>query len=96
MGHAIEDVLCLLQESDIFSLGVLLWEVWSGRAPWPGLSPPQLGRVLVQTGQRLPLTNQHCLIAPVLKTCFGAPVTRLPAAQVSLLLEIRITVDHSI
>ncbi len=61
---------------------MLLWEVWSGTHPWPGLTPPQLGRVLIQNGQRLPLTNNHTHITPVLKSCFGPPGARLPAAQV--------------
>ena len=72
----------IMQESDIFSLGVLLWEMWADHPPWPGLTASQLGRVLIQDGQRLPLTNNHIPMAPILKSCFGPPVARLPATQV--------------
>ena len=68
----------LLQDSDVYSLGVLLWEAWSGECPWPDLSPPQLGRVLVEEGQRLPLTKKHFVISHILESCFGPPMERLP------------------
>jgi len=66
----------------MFSVGVVIWELWATTPPWPGLTPPQLGRVLVRDGQRLPISSKHSLVAPLLKTCFGPPMARLPAAQV--------------
>ena len=72
-----------MQESDMFSVGVVIWELWAATPPWPGLTPPQLGRALVRDGQRLPISNKHNLVALLLKTCFGPPMARLPAAQVN-------------
>ena len=69
------------QDNDVYSLGVLLWEVWSGACPWPDLSPPQLGKVLVEEGQRLPITKTHFVISHILDSCFGLPVDRLPAEE---------------
>ena len=70
-----------IQDNDVYSLGVLLWEVWSGVCPWPDLSPPQLGKVLVEEGQRLPITKSHFVISHILDSCFGPPVDRLPAEE---------------
>ena len=70
-----------LQHNDVYSLGVLLWEVWSGACPWPDLSPPQLGQALLEDGKRLPITRQHYVIAHLLESCFGEPTKRLPVEQ---------------
>ena len=61
----------LLQACDVYSFGVLAWEVWEGEEPWAGLSLKDIWRVVVIEGQRLPIQGNH--ITPLLEKCLRSP-----------------------
>ena len=70
----------LLQACDVYSFGVLAWEVWEGEEPWAGLSLKDVWRVVVREGQRLPIQGNH--ITPLLDKCLGSPSQRVSITEV--------------
>lgn len=72
----------LFQCSDVYSLGVLVWEVWGGGVPWEGWTPPQLCVAVAERGERLPVGDQHRLVAEILRSCFAEPSVRPSVCEV--------------
>lgn len=82
-GLSMHAICSHTQASDVYSLGVLLWELWGQEKPWPGLTPPDLGKVVVDQGHTLDISKKHQEILPILKCCFCLPFGRLAVEQVS-------------
>ena len=72
----------LLQTCDVYSFGVLAWEVWREEEPWAGLSPKDVWRVVVREGQRLPIQGNQITLAPLLEKCLGSPSQRVSITEV--------------
>ena len=45
------------EKSDVYSYGVLLWEIWDRGVPWRGLQPMQIMRKVVDKRERPPLPS---------------------------------------
>ena len=77
-------------ESDIYSLGVVLWEILTLRKPWDGLTSPQIATKVVALKQSLPLPAEGelrdaelRLLRNVAAACLSvSPEERPTAAQV--------------
>lgn len=65
----------------MYSVGVVLWELWSGREPWEGLYGQGLHRVLVVEKQSLPLGEEHRDIAQLLRSSFSPHPEHRPSAK---------------
>ena len=55
----------------MYSVGVVLWELWSGKEPWVGLYGQGLHQVLVEEKRTLPLGQEHGEIAQLLQVTFS-------------------------
>ena len=71
------------QACDVYSLGVLMWEVWEEEQPWAGLSPVEVCQVVAREGQRLPINRDQNVLAPLLDKCLGPPSQRASITHVS-------------
>ncbi|GIL85726.1 hypothetical protein Vretimale_13165 [Volvox reticuliferus] len=73
-------------KADMFSLGVLLWEMLMGRRPWEGLVNPLAVALMVSyNGARLSLSDlgdDHCppKLARLIHACWERDPARRPAA----------------
>lgn len=76
-------VVTMWQACDVYSLGVLMWEVWEEEQPWAGLSPVEVCQVVAREGQRLPINRDQNVLAPLLDKCLGPPSQRASITHVS-------------
>jgi len=81
--------------SDIFSLGVIMWEILSFKIPWEGTSPWTIGDK-VKRGERLPYTYDASICqrasydsyVALMNRCWSAdPLSRPTAENVALALK---------
>ena len=72
-----------MQEADVYSLGVVLWEIWSGNEPWEGLHGQELYCTIVKEKRTLPLSLEHSGIAQLLRLMFNKPDHRPNIKQVA-------------
>ena len=65
--------------ADVYSFGVIVWELWTGCVPWAGKSVFEVMTAVVQ-GQRLALpescSNAHPTVACITEKCMGAEDAR--------------------
>ena len=68
----------------MYSLGVLLWELWCEQEPWGEMPATEICKNVVGLGHRLPLTEKHKDIEEVLQHCFSQPDDRPDPRKVPL------------
>ena len=68
-----------LQACDVYSFGVLAWEVWEGEEPRAGLSLKDVYRVVVREGQILPIQGN---LAPLLEKCLRSPSQHVSITEI--------------
>ena len=67
---------------DMYSVGVLLWELFSGRIPWAGYREPQIVSMVSVLQKRLPVLQlQPVAIDQLLQELMGPPSDRPSATQ---------------
>ena len=76
------NTLVSLQTNDVYSFGVLAWELWGEEEPWAGLSPKEVWRVVIREGQRLSIQGNHSSLSPLLEKCLGTPSQRVSITEV--------------
>jgi serine/threonine protein kinase len=60
------------EQSDIYSFGVILWELQTGEEPWADRSPLQVVRAVGWNGERLPIPEDAPEdVQNLIKACFG-------------------------
>ena len=72
---------CMQQEADVYSVGVVMWEVWGGCEPWQGLHGRGLHHALVEKKMSLPLGEEHRDIARLLRLTFSPQPEHRPSAR---------------
>lgn len=72
----------------MYSVGVVLWELWSGVEPWEGLHGRGFYRVLVEEKQTLPLGEEHRDIAQLLQSVFSPRPEQRPSIEQVLLYNV--------
>ncbi|GIL78239.1 hypothetical protein Vretifemale_7666 [Volvox reticuliferus] len=75
----------ITHQADIYSLGVLLWEMLARTRPWKDMGPAAVGFMVTYKGVRLPLdclSGSRCphKLARLLVACWDADPARRPAA----------------
>lgn len=66
--------------ADVYSFGVILWELWTGDIPFDGLQPIQLMFKVYAEGERPPITpehNMHAAIESLIVRCWD----EMPSAR---------------
>ncbi|GIL89229.1 hypothetical protein Vretimale_18576 [Volvox reticuliferus] len=75
----------IMHQSDLYSLGVLIWAMLSGRRPWQGCSIPAVAYKVAVLGERPPLeqiSSRRCplRLRQLVKQCWDPDPLRRPAA----------------
>ncbi|GIL44229.1 hypothetical protein Vafri_1741 [Volvox africanus] len=75
----------IVHQSDMYSLGVLIWALLSGRRPWQGCSIPAVAYKVVVLGERPPLeqiSRRRCprRLRQLVMQCWDPDPLRRPAA----------------
>ena len=71
----------------MYSLGVVLWELWSGMEPWAGVYGQSLYQAVIEEKKTLALGEGHRNIAHLLRDTFSfCPEHRPSIKQVYILL----------
>ena len=70
--------------SDIWALGVLIWEILTGRQPYQGVEHIAIGMWVCQDGQKLPIPeNAPAIFQEILRKCWGKlPKDRISACEI--------------
>lgn len=81
--HAKEDATTLLDTStDVFALGVLLWQILTLETPYPRYTPKDLFRRVIQGGQRPPIPVWWPLdLQKLLQSCWSTHPHQRPSMQ---------------
>ena len=82
----IPSTLIFQQGADVYSLGVVLWELWSGEEPWAGLYGRSLYQTVIEERKTLALGEEHRDLAHLLRVTFSFhPECRPSIKQVYIL-----------
>ena len=79
--YEVETWVYLPQAADVYSLGTVLWEMWSGEEPWAGLYGRSLYQTVVEEKKTLPLGDEHRDIAPLLNRTFSPHPQHRPSVK---------------
>ena len=79
----------------MYSLGVVLWELWSGVEPWAGLYAQDLSRTVVEEKKTLALGEEHRDLARLLRVAFSFHPEHRPSIQ-QVYIIIMDSNDHSL
>ncbi|GIL69607.1 hypothetical protein Vretimale_10256 [Volvox reticuliferus] len=76
---------CTSHQSDIYSLGVMIWEMLAGKRPWDGMGGVAIAFMVTYKGTRLPFHGfapSRCppKLARLIMACWDADPARRPAA----------------
>ena len=80
-------------QSDIYSFGVVLWEIVTMKVPWPDKTMAQLVGLIGFSGNKLPIPSSEkvpgCPVAllSIIEACFAPPAERPPFRTLRTLLE---------
>ncbi len=92
--EVLRDVNAYSPASDMFSFGVVLFEIWTTRQPYEGLDHIEAAQRVVTHGLRpsleSPALAPHALYAQVMRRCLGAdvaPGSRMAAHEAHAALE---------
>lgn len=66
----ISNEYCFDAKSDVYSLGVLLWEISSGRAPFNSKSPEQVIAFISNNGREMPIYGTPIKYASLYQECW--------------------------
>ncbi|KAK9810078.1 hypothetical protein WJX72_004440 [[Myrmecia] bisecta] len=77
------------EKSDVFSFGVVLWELLTGQIPWEGMTAVQIIRAVGWDDAQLDIPDGPQELVHLLQTCFGCAEER-PAFD----LVIRVLKEH--
>ena len=71
------------QSIDVYSFGIVLWEMLSGELPYGSLSPVQAASAVVAQGLRPDIgCDVPCFLAGVIRTCWDPEPSRRPVFTV--------------
>ena len=69
--------MCVCVQSDIYSYGVILYELISGKVPWDGLNAMQVVGAVAFQDKRLPVPEGvDPKIGKLMEDCFAPPAKR--------------------
>ena len=66
---------CVLQATDVYALGVLLWEMFHCSRVWPGMSFADIVQAVAVHQRRLPCSPDMPLVFEVSQQAIGWPDT---------------------
>jgi len=72
------------ESADIYSLGVIIWEIFSGQIPWEGKSMVQLIGMIVGMGAKLQVTENlipSAAMRLLVEACFENEMEQRPTAE---------------
>ena len=58
------DPSCVMPQGDIWSFGVIMWEILTGEVPWPGKTETDLRELAKAGALQLPVLQKHYETAP--------------------------------
>ncbi|CAN1199795.1 Probable serine/threonine-protein kinase SIS8 [Linum perenne] len=71
------------EKCDIFSLGVIMWELWTLNRPWEGIPPERVVYAVANEGSRLEIP-EDCWAEPDRRPSCEEILTRLPDCEYTL------------
>ncbi|KAI9298074.1 kinase-like protein, partial [Neoconidiobolus thromboides FSU 785] len=68
------------QGGDVYSVGMVLWSLWTGRYPYQSFKDRQAVEEYVLNGGREDMTIVNPLILPIIKLCFHEDTNKRPTS----------------